>query len=110
MLAGICIWMLPLVVLATGLLMVSNVRYPHLVNRYLRGRRSLGRLVLVLGGLLLLVVAHRYTLGIATLAYALSGITAWGLARLRPAGPAAGAAVAARCPRRRRQAAPRESI
>jgi len=76
-LAGIadkCVWILPLIVLATGLLMVSAIRYPHLVNRYLRGRRSIARLLVVLIGLLLLVVAHRYALGIGTLAYA-----AWGV-------------------------------
>lgn len=42
---------LPLVTLAAALLMVSPVRYPHLVNQYVRGRRSFGylvRLVLVI--------------------------------------------------------------
>jgi len=69
-----CIWVLPLIVLGTGLLMVSAIRYPHLVNRYLSGRRSIERLLVVLIGLLLLVVAHRYTLGIGTLAYAVWGV------------------------------------
>src|SRR5947207_7343780 len=53
---NICTWLLPLIVLATGMLMVSNIRYPHVVNRYLRGRRSFARLILVVGLLLLLVV------------------------------------------------------
>ena len=30
------------IVLATGLLMVANIRYPHVVNRYLRGRTAAG--------------------------------------------------------------------
>src|SRR6185503_12806677 len=38
--AKVCAWLLPVVVLITGLLMVSGFRYPHLFNRYLRGRRS----------------------------------------------------------------------
>ena len=42
-LATICAWLLPLLVLIDGLLMISNIRYPHMVNRYLRGRRSIGR-------------------------------------------------------------------
>jgi phosphatidylserine synthase len=78
-----CVWILPLVVLATGLLMVSAIRYPHLVNRYLRGRRSIARLLLVLIGLLLLVVAHRYTLSIGSLAYAAWGPVGWIGYRLR---------------------------
>jgi CDP-diacylglycerol--serine O-phosphatidyltransferase len=76
-LSEICLWILPMVVLACGLLMVSHVRYPHLVNRYLRGRRSIGRLILVLAIALLLIVAHQYTLGVGTLAYAAWGPLAW---------------------------------
>src|SRR5262249_44765263 len=38
-LASGCLWLLPPLLLGTGLLMVSTIRYPHLVNRYLRGRR-----------------------------------------------------------------------
>ncbi len=72
--SAVCVWMLPLIVLGTGLLMVSAIRYPHLVNRYLRGRRSIARVLAVLGGVLLMVVAHRYTLGIGTLAYAIWGV------------------------------------
>jgi CDP-diacylglycerol--serine O-phosphatidyltransferase len=95
-LASVCIWLLPAVVLGSGLLMVSNIRYPHLVNRYLRGKRSLGRLVAVLGILLLLVVAHRYTLGLGSLLYALSGVTIWAWHRLRRRRPPeAGAGVTA---------------
>jgi CDP-diacylglycerol--serine O-phosphatidyltransferase len=68
-----CIWLLPAIVLITGLLMVSAIRYPHLVNKYLRGKRSMARLLITLSFLLLVVVAHRYVLAIGTLAYALSG-------------------------------------
>ena len=67
----------------TGLLMVSNFRYPHVVNRYLRGRRSIGRLLVVLIGLLLLIVWHQYTLGIGSLLYAFMGPALWLNARLR---------------------------
>ncbi len=74
-LARVGAWMLPFIVLATGLLMVSNIRYPHLVNRYLRGRRSITTLLVALIGGLLLVTVHRYTVGIASLGY-----VAWGLA------------------------------
>jgi CDP-diacylglycerol--serine O-phosphatidyltransferase len=83
-LAVACGWLLPVVVLATGLMMVSGVRYPHLINRYLRGRRSIGRVLLVLACLLLLVVAHKYTLAVGTLTFAAWGPTGWAMARLRP--------------------------
>jgi len=83
-LSDLCVWLLPFIVLGTGLLMVSGVRYPHLVNRYLRGKRSLARLLLVLGLILLLVVWHQYTLGIGALAYALWGPISWALVKFRP--------------------------
>jgi CDP-diacylglycerol--serine O-phosphatidyltransferase len=83
LLANACLGLLPLVVLGTGLLMVSHVRYPHFVNRYLRGRRSIGRLVLIVGIVLLMVVAHQYVLGIGALSYASWGPGAWMLTRTR---------------------------
>src|SRR4051812_9857111 len=33
-LSDVCLWVLPVIVATTGLLMVSTIRYPHLVNRY----------------------------------------------------------------------------
>jgi CDP-diacylglycerol--serine O-phosphatidyltransferase len=82
-LAHACLAMLPFVVLATGLLMVSHLRYPHLVNRYLRGRRSIGRLIWIVGIVLLMLVAHQYVLGVGTLAYAAWGPCAWTSVRVR---------------------------
>jgi len=77
------LYSLPVVVLVTGLLMISNIRYPHLVNRYMRGKRSLARLVAVFALLLLLVVAHQVTVGVGTLAYVLWGLLAWALVAVR---------------------------
>jgi CDP-diacylglycerol---serine O-phosphatidyltransferase len=78
-----CVTILPIVVLATGLLMVSQLRYPHLVNRYLRGRRSIARLISIWILVLLIFVAHQYVLGIGTLTYAAWGPTAWLSVRVR---------------------------
>ena len=72
--SSLCLWMLPFIVLGSGLLMVSNIRYPHLVNRHLRGRRSFARLIFALAILLALIVAHQYAIAIGTLIYALSGV------------------------------------
>lgn len=82
-----CVWALPLIVFATGLLMVSALRYPHLVNQYLRGRRSIGRLIFVLIGLLLMIVAHQYTLAVGCLGYAFWGPIYGLYRRFRPKPP-----------------------
>jgi CDP-diacylglycerol--serine O-phosphatidyltransferase len=82
-LSAICLSILPAVVLVCGLLMISTIRYPHIVNRYLRGRRSIATLLMMLAILLLLVIAHRYTLGIGTLVYVLWGALSSSYVRLR---------------------------
>lgn len=82
-LSSLCLWATPPVLLASGLLMVSTFRYPHLVNQYLRGKRSLGQLLVLLGLILGLFVAHRYVLGIGTLLYAVTGVIGWTMLRFR---------------------------
>jgi CDP-diacylglycerol--serine O-phosphatidyltransferase len=72
-LSSTCLVVLPAIVLGTGLLMISQIRYPHLVNRYLRGRRSIGRLFFVVIGILALAVAHQLVLAIGMIAYVLWG-------------------------------------
>jgi phosphatidylserine synthase len=63
--------------------MVSNIRYPHLINRYLRGRRPLGRLLVVVILVLLFVVWPQYTLAIGVLIYAFWGPATWLWLRIR---------------------------
>jgi CDP-diacylglycerol---serine O-phosphatidyltransferase len=81
--ADVCVGILPLVVLATGLLMISTIRYPHLINRYLRGKRPIGRLIAVVVGILVLIVAHQFAIGIFTVGYAFWGPINYGYWRLR---------------------------
>ena len=81
--AGVFTLILPIVLLSSGLLMVSAFRYPHVVNRFLRRRRSIATIVLGVSLALLLVVQHRYVLGIAGLLIAYSGPTAWLFSRAR---------------------------
>ena len=82
----VMVCLLPVLVMSAGLLMVSTIRYPHLVNRYLRGRRSIGRLLMALIVLLLFVIVHRYTLAAGTLVYTFWGPIAWAIARVRRKG------------------------
>jgi CDP-diacylglycerol--serine O-phosphatidyltransferase len=84
MLGHVCLYLLPAVVLGTGLLMVSDIRYPHVVNKYLRGRKPITRLMTGVILIMLFIVAHRYVLGAGCLAYAFSGFTGWAYRSLRP--------------------------
>ena len=80
-------WMLPLMVLLAGLLMISNIRYGHMVNRYLRGRRSIERVIAVVALILLFIVANRYVIAFGSLFYAFAGPVGYGLLRLRRSSP-----------------------
>jgi CDP-diacylglycerol---serine O-phosphatidyltransferase len=88
-LANLCAYLLPVVVLVCGLLMVSEIRYQHIVNKYLRGRRPIARLIGGVVVLLLIVVAHRYVLGVGCLFYALYGPLSFAWYRSRPKPPVA---------------------
>jgi len=74
---------LPIVTLATALLMVSRIGYPHVVNQYIRGRRPLGHLVKLLALILAVLWQPFITLAIVTLGYTLWGPLryAWRTAR-----------------------------
>ncbi len=48
---NVIIYVLPFCALGTGVLMVSRIRYPHIINQYLRGKKPLSYLM---GALLLL--------------------------------------------------------
>jgi CDP-diacylglycerol--serine O-phosphatidyltransferase len=92
-LAETCLYLLPLIVMCTGVLMISNIRYPHVVNRYLKGRKPITRLMTGVVLVLLFIVAHRYVLGLGCLIYAGLGFASWSYHRIRPKRTVAGAGV-----------------
>jgi CDP-diacylglycerol--serine O-phosphatidyltransferase len=67
------VWSLPAAALILGLLMVSTVRYTHLVNQLIRGRRPLRHIVFLVLLVLLVVWQKERVLAILFVAYALSG-------------------------------------
>ena len=63
---------LPIMTLAAGLLMVSNFKYPHIVNQYIRGRKPFGYLVK-----LILLAAAVMIEPFLTMAFAATVFVAW---------------------------------
>ena len=70
-------YLVPFVLLACGLLMVSEVRYPHMLNTALRGRKSLWKLVVGLAVFLMLIVEHNLTVATACIGFVLMGPAYW---------------------------------
>jgi CDP-diacylglycerol--serine O-phosphatidyltransferase len=64
---------LPVVLLVAGLLMVSTVRYVHLINQLVRGRRPLSYIVQIILCVVLLILLQEKAFATLFVAYALSG-------------------------------------
>ncbi len=72
-LSDVVVWAMPVITLAVGLLMVSRVRYAHMANKYLRGRRPWHMIFWFLFLLAMFIVYPQMVLAVITLAYAASG-------------------------------------
>jgi CDP-diacylglycerol--serine O-phosphatidyltransferase len=86
--ALVLLYALPLAAAALGLLMVSNVRYSHVLNRFIRGRRRLGHLVMVLLVIGSAIALKTIILPVGFGVYALSGpaVSLWRRIRWRRGG------------------------
>jgi len=69
----VIVYLLPFATLATALLMVSRIAYRHVVNQYLRGRRSFRHIVRVVLLVLLLIWQPQLTLAAAFVVFVASG-------------------------------------
>jgi len=83
--AQIILWTIPFVAVVLGLLMVSNVRYAHLLNHFIRRRRPVSHLVVVLLGIAMAFLLKEVALPVGFCGYVLSGpaISGWRRFRLR---------------------------
>jgi len=67
------IWSLPVVMLVTGVLMVSNMRYSHVVNQMIRGRRPLSYILQILICVGLIFLLQEKVLALLFITYVLTG-------------------------------------
>lgn len=76
-LANAVVYLVPAMVFTCALLMVSEIRYPHLMNTVLKGRKSIWKVVIALMIVLLLVVNRHYTISLACLMFVMMGPIYW---------------------------------
>ena len=69
------IWILPIITIFSGFLMVSRIRYPHLVNRLFGKKRSFASVLLVLFSLLLIMWNIQLTILFGFCCFAILGFT-----------------------------------
>ena len=74
---NLIIYSLPLVLLVISFLMVSRIRYPHIVNQYIKGRKPFANLIgcMLLVGLFLWF--RQIVLAVGFCGFALSGLLKW---------------------------------
>jgi CDP-diacylglycerol--serine O-phosphatidyltransferase len=65
--------LIPLVTLVAAIGMVSTMRYPHLINRWVAGRKSFGALVRIVIPVVMAVWWLQVALAVCFVAYAISG-------------------------------------
>ena len=75
--ATLPVYALPFFALATGILMVSRIRYPHIVNVYLRGKQPFDYLIRVLLFLGLVVVLKQTAIFLIFTVYAGGSALKW---------------------------------
>jgi phosphatidylserine synthase len=76
------VWILPVVTLMSGLLMVTRIPYPHVVNLILRGKKRFSVFLAVLFTVLLLVWNLQLAMVLGFSVFMLYGIIRWLLSPL----------------------------
>ncbi|MFH1614685.1 MAG: phosphatidylcholine/phosphatidylserine synthase [Planctomycetota bacterium] len=74
---NIIICSLPFIMVGIAALMVSRIRYPHLLNQYLRGRKPFGHLIRIGLFLVLIILNFEAAMVLISCGFALSGFLRW---------------------------------
>lgn len=74
---NVIVFSLPFVVLGVAALMVGRIRYPHLVNQYLRGRKPFAYLIGTIAFLFLSIFIREIATAVFFCSFALSGPCKW---------------------------------
>ena len=71
------IYALPFLVLGAAVLMVSRIRYPHVINQYIKGRKPFAHFIWLLLGIGLVVWSIHIALVLIFCGFAASGFVKW---------------------------------
>ncbi len=74
---NIIIAILPFVTIAIGALMVSRIRYPHILNQYLRGRKPFAHFIRAIAFIVIIIFSLEVALVLVFCSFAASGVLKW---------------------------------
>jgi CDP-diacylglycerol--serine O-phosphatidyltransferase len=86
-LEDVVFYCLPVLALGLAVLMVSRIRYPHVLNQYIRGRKPFAQFIRVLLGLGLIIWSRQAALVLIFCGFAASGFLKWFYYRVLKKGP-----------------------
>jgi CDP-diacylglycerol--serine O-phosphatidyltransferase len=75
--ANLVIYSLPLAALGIAVLMVSRIRYPHIVNQYIKGKKPFAHLIRVMLFLAFFIWCRQAAMVVIFCGFALSGFAKW---------------------------------
>jgi CDP-diacylglycerol--serine O-phosphatidyltransferase len=76
------VWALPIITLMAGILMVTRIPYPHVVNRLLRGKKQFSTFLLVLFVVLLIIWNIQLAMALGFCVFVVYGLIHWLVTRL----------------------------
>jgi CDP-diacylglycerol--serine O-phosphatidyltransferase len=68
---------LPFIALGVSVLMVSRIRYPHILNQYLRGRKPFAHFIRAIAFLVIIIISREVALVLVFCGFALYGFVKW---------------------------------
>jgi CDP-diacylglycerol--serine O-phosphatidyltransferase len=74
---GVIIYALPFLILGVAVLMVSRIRYPHILNQYVKGKKPFSHLIWLLLGLGVVVWNIQVALALIFCGFAASSLVKW---------------------------------
>jgi CDP-diacylglycerol--serine O-phosphatidyltransferase len=76
------VWALPVITLMAGILMVTRIPYPHIVNRLLRGKKQFSTFLLVVFTVLLIIWNIQLAMALGFCVFVVYGLIHWLITRL----------------------------
>jgi CDP-diacylglycerol--serine O-phosphatidyltransferase len=76
------VWALPVITLMAGILMVTRIPYPHVVNRLLRGKKQFSTFLMVLFVVLLIIWNIQLAMALGFCIFVVYGLLHWLVTRL----------------------------
>ena len=74
---SIILFSLPFIAIGVAFLMISRIRYPHIVNLYLKGRKPFAYFIATIAFIVTAIFLFEISMAVVSCGFALSGVSKW---------------------------------